>query len=169
MTPTDDGADRQQLRREAESTGGGLAEDAVKRARGELAENLEPDEPVSSLEDMRVSRNGDGDLEPKKVRTLWERNVIRFRPMTYRDRNKYRLDQRGLIALSDEERVEFLAEHVVEPEGFAEMESPEDLEDFGWTTIDDLLLTIQLFSRDRRRDQIPRPVRDGGGKEVAEA
>lgn len=152
------------LRQEADGAGG-LREQAAEEARSRLADHLDPDEPTSSLEDMRVSRDPEtGQAEAKKVRTLWEGHVIRFLPMTYRDRNKYRLDQRGLIELEDSERVEFLSEHVVEPEGFAELETAEDLNQFGWTTIDDLLMTIQLFSRDRRRDDLPRPVSENGGK-----
>lgn len=153
-------------RRDAELEGG-----ASLRERGDGAgppedpeDKLDPDGPVTSLDDMRVSRDRDGRLEPRKVETLWEGNVIRFLPMTYGDRNKYRLDVRGVTELDDEERAEFLSEHLLDEDGDLVDLSAEDLQDFGWTTIDDVLNTIGFFSRDRRRDRLPRPVPDDGGK-----
>ena len=136
-----------------------VAADQVVQA---IAAYIRPEGEIASLDDMRVTRDGAGRVEPMRRLTLWENHVVTFRPLTYRDRNKYRLDDRGLLQLEDEERLEFLQEHMVKPS----FEDVASLEDFGWTTVDDLLLTIQLFSRDRKRKELPRPMgeEESGGK-----
>jgi len=138
-----------------------LPDGMVDSLAGTIARSLEdatdPSGPLASLDDMRVTRDDSGRIEPMRRRTVWESHVIEFRPLTYRDRNRYRLDQRGLLELDDEERLELLRLKVIRPD-FSGVDS---LDDFGWTTIDDILTTIQLFSRDRRRKDLPRPLADG--------
>lgn len=137
-----------------------LAESA--RDQPDLGERIKPEsgEETATLDDFAVTRDPETDaIEPLKAKTPYHGLVVRVRPLTYRDQRKYGLEDRGLLLLEHDERLEFLREHVVEPD----LSEIDDLEDLRYGVVEDVLLTIAALSRDRRWAMMPEPVEDGAG------
>lgn len=111
------------------------------------------DEEPASLADVQVTRK-DGELQPIRVRTLFEGAVIEFLPITWGDRKRFPLRDKGVEQFTDEERLELVRAKLVRPD-LSELSLEEIAETVDWNFIDDCATAIVANSRFRLRRQLP--------------
>jgi len=108
----------------------------------------EPDDPdddgpsIASLDDFRVSRDGEGELLPVTEPLPGSNDHVRVIPLTQGDANEYLPDSGVPTDLDDEAMLELLVEFYVEPD-FTGVESLDELVAFG---LDPLLMALMNAS-----------------------
>jgi hypothetical protein len=127
----------------------------VERAIGDTLEDQSgaPFTPVG-LDDLRIVRDDDGKVHPLDVLTPLEATPVRLRPLTYADRQRYKLqltqDDMTAADIPITTKYEMIRRHIVEP-SFDGVTRDDLVRDFGWTTIDDLVTAVMMYSRDAFR------------------
>ena len=134
-----------------------------------MATEEKPFEPVT-LDDLRVVRDESGKVIPLEVYTPMEGNGIRMLPLTVRDRLKYKLRVEDNKRVSDYPisfKYKLIVNHIVDPD-LSDMTQDEMVEQFGYTTIDDLAAAVLMYSRDLFRQPLLKVQPKGTEKKVEE-
>lgn len=103
------------------------------------------DDDVPSVEDLKVKRNGDGEVEPVLAESPQTGRSYWIRPVTYGDSLGYEDPFESPVNYSPEEKAKLIREHIVEPD-LGDV-TAEDLQaEFDAQTVNDLVLCVGLYS-----------------------
>lgn len=103
------------------------------------------DAEVPSIEDLRVKRNGDDEVEPILAESPNTGRSYWIRPVTYGDSLAYEDPFESPVQYSPEEKAKLIREHVVEPD-FGDIDADELQADYDAQTVNDLVLCVGLYS-----------------------